>query len=197
MKNEERIKVGQNEAQIAEIQCQLSTVIALINGEFRTALEGINFTLTSENLLDILTGGNKIALEYNQKLSTDIEKISIPGFRKMFENVARDAYSEYEIVRLRMLDKCYSNNRQFISVVDGEAIVSDAAKKQIEEDCSTYITDPKEIELYNLHLKACDALNAMFQGYSSPYWRQMFIFHNNKFEVEPVNYSVLLTNIKK
>jgi hypothetical protein len=111
----------------------------------------------------------------------------------------KKAYKTFEDFRRGFTEKYSKSLLTYISFKNDFAFLSDESKNQIDEDCSVFVEQPDEIEAYNRHLKACEALNDMFQGHKSPAWPQFFDFDKNgKFiPAEMVNYDVLVTNIKK
>ncbi|HPE74685.1 MAG TPA: hypothetical protein P5210_14125 [Draconibacterium sp.] len=194
-----RIKLRTDVVRIAQMESDITNATFLINGRFRETLEAIGFNPSDELLRDCFFGNaDMVTKEFHQNLHKELKGITMPVTRTMFENSAHDGLKDLNIVRAEIKGKYSHEVFKYISFEDGKAVFSDESKKQLFEDCSVYISSPEEIELYNEHLEACEALNKMFKGYRSQFWSQLFDFENGKFIPSPlVQYNVVLNNIKR
>ena len=193
-----KIKIGSQSIRQNQIEIDINTAIGSINGPLREALENIGFTPSDELFRDCLVGGQKITDQYYNRLADELKAISIPSSRELFQKAAQEGLKQFHTVRQQVVNRCGSDVRKYISFQDEEAVFTEESQKQLIEDCGIYLTDPEEIELYNLHVKACEALNAMFDGHISPVWNQLFTWDKSKqFKPEPMTqYYALLSNIK-
>ncbi|MFY9154110.1 MAG: hypothetical protein WAO52_18970 [Prolixibacteraceae bacterium] len=194
---ETKVRIGTQSLAMIQLESEISNAVALVNGPLAEAICNIGFTPSDEILKDCMNGGRAITQEYYERLTKELSVMSIPSSRTLFENSAREGLKQFHLTRKLIENKCSSNIRKYISFENDLAVYSDEAKKQLNEDFGIYITNPDEIELYNLHLEACEALNNLFKGYRSHVWNQYFEFENGKFKPGIINYDVLLTNIKK
>lgn len=194
---ETKIKIGIQNLVKTQLEYEIANAVALINGPLAESICNIGFTPSDEILKDCLNGGRAITQEYHERLTKELSIMTIPSSRTLFENSAREGLNKFHGTREQIVNKCGSNIRKYITFVNDLAVYSDDAKEQLNEDCGVFITNSEEIELYNLHLEVCNALNNLFQGHVSPVWNQMFDRENGSFKPALVNYDVLLTNIKR
>ena len=194
--NETKIKIGAHVVNQTRIESELRDAIIAINAPLREAIESIGFEPSEELFKDCLDGGRAITQQYYERLNKELSILTIPSSKVLFEKSAKEGLKNFHTVRQDVVNKCGLNSK-YISFENDLAAFSEESRKQLGEDCGIYITDPEEIELYNLHVDACNALNSLFQGHVSPVWNQMFDFENGRFKPGMINYDVLLINIKR
>ena len=193
---ETKIWIGTQIVNQTRIESEIRNAIIAINAPLREAIESIGFEPSEELLKDCLGGARAITQQYYERLNKELSILTIPSSKVLFEQSAKEGLKKFHTVRRDVVNKCELNSK-YISFENGFAVFSEESRKQLDEDMGIYISDPEEIELYNLHVEACKALNNFFQGYVSPVWNQMFDFENGRFKPGMINYDVLLTNIKR
>lgn len=193
-----RIRVGTDVVRKNEIERKVIHVIAAINGSLREAVESVGFEFSEDVVKDCLAGGKEITQAFHERLGKDLSFVSIPTSKKVLEQSAKEGLMKFHDVRKRIEMSANAEIRKYISFKEGVAVFSDEAKELLDKDCGLFITGPEAIKLHRLHEEACEALNAMFQGYQSFVWNHMFSWENGRFVPDQrTNYDVLLLNIKK
>jgi hypothetical protein len=195
----EKIRIGTQVIKQAQIESEIRSVIPEINGSLRFAIGEIGFEPSEEIFKDCLDGGREITQQNHVRLNKELSIMSIPSSRTLFGKSANEGLKKFHTTRIKVVDRCGADARKYITFRNGNAEFTEEDKKQLFEDCGIYLINPDEIELYNLHQKACEALNNLFQSYASLVWNQMFDFDKNKqFIPEPrTNYDTLFSNIQK
>lgn len=196
---ETKIKIGTSSIRQLQIESEINSAIGHINGPLREAIENIGFTASEELLKDCLDGGRQITQEYYDRLNKELSILTIPSSKVLFEQSAHEGLKRFHTIRQQVVDKCGIGIRKYISFEDEIAVFTNQSKEQLSEDMGIYLTDPEEIELYNLHQEACESLNNLFQGQISIEWYRLFdIDKNRQFKPESLtNYSFLSSNIKR
>ncbi|HEX2920920.1 MAG TPA: hypothetical protein VHO50_07140 [Bacteroidales bacterium] len=194
---EQKIKIGHNTIRQNQTEMHLRSALDVLNGEFKTALEAIGFTLTDENLSDCYTGGYKTYDKYYQKIQNDASQINTPAIKKTLEDSAQQGWKEFNLKREKALSRIQTDIRKYISVKNGEAVVTKEAKEQLFEDCGIFLINQEEIERYRLHQKVCEALNAFFEGHYSAFWYQLFLWEGGKFSPELADYEYINKKINQ
>lgn len=194
---ETKIRIGTRSVQQAQVDYEIRQAIDLINAPLREAFESIGFTASEELLKDCLDGGREITQQYYERLAEELKIMSSPSSRQIFEKAGQESIKQFHVVRNRVVDKCGMTVQKYITLDGDIAVFSEESQKQLDEDMGIYITDPEEIELYNLHQKACEALNNLFQCHIEFEWHRLFDIDNKQFKPALANYDVILTKIKK
>jgi hypothetical protein len=194
---EEKIKIGENLLKKNQTTYAIEIAVQLINANLKTALEKIGFELTGETLKSCFSGGMPIYDKFHKTVSEDMEKIASHSTRQMLEENSQHSWETFNHVRSSVMSKISSDIRSFITIEDGFAVFSQTSKEQLEDDCNIYITEAEEINRYELHQRACEALNAFFQGHYSAFWYQIFDFKNGQFIPEVIDYQYLNMKIKQ
>lgn len=163
---------------------QIENSITVINEKLVPELEKIGFTLTDDVLKDCLSGAKKLRAEYDKAIKNDLAKVQLPSTRLRIEEEANEAFTQFsdKLTEFRRDIK----QEKFIAIVDGSAVLTDEAKAQVNESCNVYLTDPKQIEVFE-HLKeACKHLNAVFPDDLPMWWNQVFAYTEKaKFHPNP------------
>jgi len=193
----DRIRIGTRSINLYQTESEINRAVNEINGQLRVAIESIGFVPSEELFNDCLDGGQTITQAYYERLEKELSILSIPSSKELFQKSGEEGLKKFHSIRKQLVEKCGSSVRKYISFNDNLAVFSDEAKKQLDEDFGIYIENPEEIDLYNLHVKACEALNLMFQGHKSIVWNQLFEFEKGIFKPNPqTNYAALLLNIQ-
>lgn len=194
----ERIFLRTDVVRHAQMESNVQSATHQINARLREAFENIGIIPSDEMLRDCFSGdADIVAREFHLKLQKELKSINMPSTRKIFEDAAHEGLAKFNSVRREIMDKNASETFKYISFENGTAVFTDESKKQLLEDFSVYVETPEEIELYNQHKEACEALNNMFKGYLSMNWSQLFDFEKGMFIPNPlVQYGILLNNIK-
>ena len=190
-----KVKIGVDVTKQNFLQFQVEDGLVAINTVLTPALNLIGFELTSETLKDCLSGCESIHSEYLTRLAKDLTAISIPSTRSLLDKTAGEAWYDFKATLEKALSKITLSARVYISVENEIAILSNEAKEQLLEDCSIYLTDPEEIDLYNRHCAATEALNSFFQGRKVANWQMLFEWVEGKFIPAQGNYEYMKKQI--
>lgn len=192
-----KIKLRTEVVKQAQIEGQVINACREISGRLRETFDAIGIIPTDEILRDCFIGSaDEVSKQFYEKLNGELKAVTIPAIRAGFEKSAVESLKNFNTVRAEIIGKYGDEVFKYITFEKGTAIFSDESKQQLADDCGVYISTPEEIELYNLHLAACEALNKMYKGYGSPSWNQHFEFENGKFIPNPlVQYHAVLFKI--
>lgn len=199
MKEEiKKIKIGTLDVKINQVEYLVQAAIEEFNGSIKQGFESIGIILTEDSLRDYFESASLITTQFETELQQNLSKFPIVSSRAMFEQSATGDFSRFMQTRREFLYKYQPDIRKYISLDNKAAVLSQSAKDQITEDFTVFISDPEEIELYNKHIDACNALNQLFEGYHKLDWNRLFDFENGKFTPNIfIQYDVLLNHIKK
>jgi len=192
----EKIKIYQDDTLIHQQAIKIESAIRSINDELKDSLESIGFELTAESYADCLTGASAISQEYKRRLEKDVAKLGTLATIKMFKEAGMAGYEEFDIVRKQIIGEIAPSLLKYITVLNGIAVFTATAKSQLQEDCTTFISEPLQVELYRKHLAACAALNSYFQGVQGLNWANHFVVKDGSFAPEAIDYGVLIGKIK-
>lgn len=122
-------------------------------------------SLTTELLGDaILNSCAKITSVASQQAQDDVKAIKSPSIRKSMLEGVEGAVLAFKHECFTMLQGENRNLVKYLTVKKGSIEIIPEAKGTIEEQNTYYISDPKEIELYKLHMAACGALNKFMEA---------------------------------
>ncbi len=155
---------------INELQEKCDKVNKVIPEQFKAN----DIPLTDENF--------QMAIFYPQKIESVYYSIlneKIKGFPQVLQETARQE-AEYAVSsilkKLNSFELTYTD-KQYIVLSGTTCKVNEDA---IKESCKRYLTDAKEIEVYNNVKQAADALNKLFKGDIPLNWINIFRADNGK-----------------
>ena len=185
----EKILIKENTIRHADALEEINETIQVINTEFRKILIEIGIDKISLSVLkDCLTNSaNQVEKSYQQKVEKDLEKISTISIKKMLFRDAGHAFrsfrNQFEAIKPKL------KHVDYLTIENDICILTQENKNKLFESLNTYISDPKEIEAYNRHQAAAEALTAFFRGTYPLYWHNLFVFENGEFQPnENTNY---------
>lgn len=155
---------------IKELQEKCNKVNKVIPEQFKAN----DIPLTAENF--------QMAIFYPQKIESVYYSIlneKIKNFPQVLQATARHEaeYAVSSILRkLNSFELTYTD-KQYIVLSGTTCKVNEDA---IKENCKRYLTDIKEIEVYNNIQQAADALNKLFKGEIPLNWISIFRADNGK-----------------
>jgi hypothetical protein len=171
---------------------EIDNSISTINGTLVPELEKIGVTLTGDVLKDCLSGARKLRTEYLAILKKDLDKVGLPSTKSRIESEATEALEQFQdkLVAIRHEIK----QQEYISVVDGLAVMTEESKAKLAESCNIYLSDSEQIEAYNHLVEVCNHLNEVFSNDLPMWWLQVLSYSEkeNKFSPNPdLNYNYL------
>lgn len=156
------------------------------NGAIPALFKANDIPLTEENFRLAIFSPRQIEKVYN-----DILNEKIKSFPQVIQATARNEAEfavENILKELGKLEFSYQE-KPFITLFGTSCKVNEEA---IKESCKHYLTDAKEIEVYNNVKQAADALNLLFNGNIPVTWWSVFQAKDGLFVVnESLNFGYL------
>jgi hypothetical protein len=88
------------------------------------------------------------------------------------EEAASEAFEKFE--RELSIVRKEARNYKHLTIVDEVCTLTPENLEKLSDTCRTYLTDPKEIAAYKLHVEIIEKLNQLFNG-NTPYrWTGIF-----------------------
>lgn len=169
----ERVLINENSIAAAAALDRAKDTAQLINSKLTPALLAIGVQISDETLQDCLSGGSNTRKGYFEAVRQDTKATRTPSLRKQMEEFADSAYELFE-GELALIRK-EARNYKFLTVVNGECVLTLANEEKLNDISRIYLTDPKEIEAYNLHVEITDLLNRLFKGRPPYLWASIFL----------------------
>ena len=192
----QKVLVNTNQIQAAAAVDQARANANTINVLLAPALESIGVGLTDEILKDCLNGAEALKAAYDKEVENDAKNIKNHVVRTQMRETAASAWKD--LAQHIATAKRIVASPNHLQVLFGECCLSNENEKKIMESMAVYITDPKEIAAYELHLEIVKKLNQLFQG-SVPFgWSVIFQEDRNGQIVrnDETNYSILVSRGK-
>jgi hypothetical protein len=191
--SKERILINQNQIQQNTLVSEVKESAELINTKLIAALEEIGVILTSEVFKDCMSGANVIKKEYLKLLNSDIKGIRTLSIKKKLIEDAEKALKSFENSLIGI--KRDLKQTQFLTVENGMCVLTDENEEKLRDSVRIYITEPNEIEAYNLHKEAANILNSLFNGKFPYQWQVIFEQTNGGIKMnDGTNYSKIVSN---
>ena len=173
---EKKILVNSNEIQAGRIVDEALTTAQTINTRLIPALEAIGQTTTNEVLKDCLLGATETKKAYFAGVEQDIKATRTPSIRKQMQEAAADEWDRFE----RELFNIRRETRQskFLTIENGNCTLTRGNEEKLRDSQRIYLTDPKEIEAYKLHVEVVEKLNQLFKGQPPFRWTNIFPIDN-------------------
>ena len=167
-----KVLVNEGAIQAGSALNQARDAAAIINAKLAPALESIGFQTTDEILKDCLLGATQTRQTYFEGVAKDIKATRTPSIRKQAREAADEAWEafERELVHVRR----EARNYKFLTVEDGQAVLNPDNEEKLRDASRIYLTDPAEIEAYNLHVEIIEKLNQLFKGKTPFRWFTIF-----------------------
>lgn len=164
--NVDTIKANANRSQAID-------AAQVINIRLIPALEAIGQTINDTVLKDCLMGANATRESYFNSVQADTKGTKTPGIKKQLEDAGAEAWENFE-QELTFVRR-EARNTNFLTIVDGACTLTPENEEKLEDLSRTYLTEPAEIEAYNLHVEIIEKLNQLFQGRAPFRWIDIFL----------------------
>jgi len=191
--SKERILINQNQILQNKLVSEAKESVEIINTKLVAALGEIGVELTNEVLKDCMVGANVIRKEYLKLLNSDIKGIRTLSIKKKLIEDAEKALESFTNSLIGI--KRDLNQTQFLTVENGLCVLTVENEEKMRESARIYITEPNEIEAYNLHKEAAEILNRLFNGKFPYQWQVIFEQTNGGIKInDGTNYSKIVSN---
>ncbi|MEI8087162.1 MAG: hypothetical protein WCG93_13210 [Paludibacter sp.] len=191
--SKERILINQNQILQNKLVSEAKESVEIINTKLVAALGEIGVELTNEVLKDCMVGANVIRKEYLKLLNSDIKGIRTLSIKKKLIEDAEKALESFTNSLIGI--KRDLNQTQFLTVENGLCVLTVENEEKMRESARIYITEPNEIEAYNLHKEAAEILNRLFNGKFPYQWQVIFEQTNGGIKMnDGTNYSKIVSN---
>lgn len=193
-----KVKIRTNEFAVDD---QMAAIESLKN-ECTKLVEPFNtlgLGMTTELLRDAVTGSyQEIRKVIQDQLKNDLKTVRLNIIREGMENEAKKAISLFRENCEKILRGERRDLVKFLEVLKGQVNIAAGSLEAIQEQNTYYLTDAKEIEAYNAHLVACEAVNkflSIIDRKPQVIW-QIFKYHTDICQVEPAdfNYGFMLNS---
>lgn len=174
-----KILINKNTLRADEIVANLKKQAEYLNRYIATDLVGLGIEMTQETLADLLFNDcQKIQQEYNERVEADIREVRNPVLKKSHLKVTQEAFDEFlgKTSTIKHVQK-----EDFLSVQNGEILLTPENEKVIRESICYYLTNLEEIRKFEQLQAVCDALNTFFAGRPFGFWNDFFGLENGQF----------------
>jgi len=168
----ERILINERNIQASESRSQAQEAAQVINSRLIPALEAIGQTISDAVLKDCLSGANATKKSYFLSVEADTKGTKTPGIKKQLEDAAIEAWERFE-QELTFVRR-EARNASFLTIIDGQCVLTPANEEKLTEAARLYITDPAEIAAYKLHVEIIEKMNQLFKGQTPYRWFNLF-----------------------
>lgn len=147
--------------------------------------------LSTKLLRDAVTGGYKeIGKVIMDQVEHDLQSIKNASIRKGMKDEAEQSLSVFKQNCEGVLRGEKRNLVEYLEVVKGQVKIASGSLETIEEQNTYYISDSREIEAYNLHLAAVEAVNRFLSVIERKpqVISQMFKYRTDIWQVEPADF---------
>ena len=169
-----KVLVNENEIAADLVISNTKDAVELINSKLLEKIKKLGLEIKDEVIQDLLKGTGTTKKLYMATVKADLVKIKNPAIKNGMQFQADDAWNSFENAYIPIRREVGSNY-QYISVVDGKVVLSLESENLIREAHHRYITDPKEIEAYNLHAEIVEKINQLFNGKIPYRWFSIFL----------------------
>jgi len=169
----QKVKISEGAMNAGLVISNTNDAVELINSELLGRIKDLGIEVTNEVVQDLLKGTNKTEALYLETSEADLKKINNPAIRESMRNTAIGAWGQFE-GQLTSIIKDVKGSYQYITVVDGIAVLSPADGERIREQNRRYVTSPQEIKAHEIHLEIAEKLNLLFKGNIPFNWIALF-----------------------
>lgn len=166
----------------------------------RSYLNDVGLKLTTETLRDAAGTCSLIESQIRESIQSDIESLKNPILIASLTAGTNQAIAELK-QKIQRLDGIHAVKEfiELIEVVDEQQRLVLNWRQIIEERATYYITDPKEIAIYNAQLKIIEAVNELAKVKGTKISLNNLVFQMMKFNdfeaiPEPLNYSLVASD---
>jgi len=166
----QKILINTDQTGLAKSIGNVNHVIEVLGNLNEYLWENLGMILTSDIAIDVLTNGGINTLHnYQLQQSKKLEKSGLTGAvkAKMLKVIDEDLQSALIHFQRDLSSKGLMNYHPFEAMKyisfdnDGYAFVSDESQAAMEEQLKMYAETPEQLELYNAHKAATEALNEL------------------------------------
>lgn len=170
-----RIKVGKNYERADQIRTQLKEFCYFANKKIIPTLESLDLEVTLPNVLRYAKEPQQIKEDY---INRELPAVENPLLNKMMRERLSQEFDTIVVLPARgetskhpeLLKLVEDEERAELITLDGiectdrRPMCLEFDIKEVNELAVIYITDPEEIEAWERHQKATEALNVFFNG---------------------------------
>ena len=195
--NEQRILVNSNSMAAGYAVDKATEAAIAVNQKLLPALKTIGIPLTQEVLKDLFSGTNKTEKNYFDALEKDLKNIKTPALYDSMKQTATIVWEQFETV-LSTVRREAGNSYQYLTIVEGEAVLSSIDEERILEEYRIYLTEPKEVICFHQHEQIVKLLNEMFHDKAPYQWQTIFAIDASGkiFRNDSTNYSIIVSNAR-
>lgn len=158
---EERILINENADNARQEINEAGYLANKINEILIPALKELGLEPSLEYIRDALAKSEKIKRDYEKKVSSELKKFSIPGFRGKYREEGDRIFQDF----IQKVEKCrLKGNRAALGYEKGKCVVTEEGKEAIRESHKYYISGEADLERYRRHQAAAEALNHFLEG---------------------------------
>lgn len=188
-----KILVNKREIQADEVVWNLKNHADYLNRSIAPKMNNLGIDITHEILHDMLTNDCQNIQEiYIKRAERELLEIQDRTLREGYMCVIREAVRKLivDITKIKHMDK-----EEFLSVQNGEIVLTAEGEMAVRESFYHYLTDPEEIQKYEQLQAVCDALNVFYSGKPFGLWNDFFGLEDSKFiPKNTLNYSEVVRN---
>lgn len=169
----ERILVNEGSINGALALDQAQDTAQVINIRLIPALEAIGQSITDAVLKDCFSGAKATRKTYFDAFKADIKGTRTPSIVKQMTEAANEAFEAFE--RELSFVRMEARNYKFLTIEAGQCVLTPENQEKLLDQFRIYITDPKEVEAYKLHVEIVEKLNQLFKGRVPYLWHSLFV----------------------
>ena len=167
-----KVLISENQIQVNDNLNKAIEAAAVINERLTPALATIGIELNNDVLKDCLAGATATKKAYFDAVGNDVKKIMTPAIKQQLRSEAEIAWEQFTHILAGIRSEV--RNPTFLTVNDGKCKLTPENAGKLAEMHKIYLTDPAEIEAYNLHVEIVAKLNQMFKGNPPHFWPALF-----------------------
>ncbi|MGB4013650.1 MAG: hypothetical protein WBK97_05745 [Bacteroidales bacterium] len=190
-----KILINKRELEANSVVLSLKKQVEYLNENILPELAELGIKFSSKILADLLFNNcQMIQEEYSKQIEEDLKEVKNPILRKSHLSVTQDAMFEF-LEKARSIG--HVQKKDFLSVKNGQVVLTAENEKMLRESYYYYLTDPEEIQKHEQLQAICDALNAFFVGKPFGYWFDYFELEDGKYiPKDTLNYSEVMRRIR-
>lgn len=172
----ERVLINDNSLRVSSYLDDARETILLVNERLLPALAKIGFQpIGDESLKDcLLSGAADIRKVYFENMEKDLKGIKNPAIREEMGSQGTAAWDQFEAILAEI-----SRDARFVTYLTmekGKCVITAENEARLADSARIYITDPKQIEAYELHVEIVEKLNQLFNNKAPGRYRWFNLF---------------------
>ncbi|NEW84561.1 MAG: hypothetical protein GZ094_19645 [Mariniphaga sp.] len=163
MEKVERILVNDQQIRVSSVLDEAKAAVQAINSRLIPAMETIGISPSQLSIKDcIVAVATATKKGYFADVALDLKATRTPGIRKQQQEAAEIEWYVFEDVL--SLVRREVKHLEYLTITEGKAELTAANAEKLADAHRSYITDPKEMAVYNLHVEIVNKLNQLFKG---------------------------------